>query len=71
MEADPIVEAGKAVIAGEESEMHPAVPPGYWRRHACAGRSTGARCFPYEDLHGTLGLVKLGSLAHGFPRAKV
>jgi RNA-directed DNA polymerase len=33
--------------------------------------NTGARCFPYEYLHGTLGLVKLGSLAHGFPRAKV
>jgi group II intron reverse transcriptase/maturase len=33
--------------------------------------NTGARCFPYEYLHGTLGLVKLESLAHGFPRAKV
>jgi hypothetical protein len=33
--------------------------------------NTGTRCFPYEYLHGTLGLVKLESLAHSFPRAKV
>jgi hypothetical protein len=44
------------------------------RRWLCNKHSisnTGARCFPYEYLHGTLGLVTLESLAHGFPRAKV
>ena len=25
---------------GSERNMHPAAPPGYWRRHACTGRST-------------------------------
>jgi RNA-directed DNA polymerase len=32
--------------------------------------NTGARCFPYEYLYDTLGLVQLRSLAHSLPSAK-
>jgi RNA-directed DNA polymerase len=32
--------------------------------------NTGTRCFPYEYLHDTLGLVQLRSLAHSPPSAK-
>jgi RNA-directed DNA polymerase len=32
--------------------------------------NTGARCFPYEYLHNTLGLVQLRSVARGLPSAK-
>ena len=32
--------------------------------------NTGARCFPYEYLYDTLGLVQLQSLARSLPRAK-
>jgi hypothetical protein len=32
--------------------------------------NTGTRCFPYEYLHDTLGLVQLRSLAHSVPSAK-
>jgi RNA-directed DNA polymerase len=32
--------------------------------------NTGARCFPYEHLHDTLGLVQLRSLVHSLPSAK-
>jgi RNA-directed DNA polymerase len=41
-----------------------------WLRNKHKISNTGARCFSYEFLYDTLGLVKLCSLARSLPRAK-
>ena len=41
-----------------------------WLRNKHKISNTGARCFPYEYLYDTLGLVQLQSLARSLPRAK-
>ena len=41
-----------------------------WLRNKHKISNTGARCFSYEFLYDTLGLVQLSSLARSFPRAK-